>query len=146
MAGVELYFEDVEIGDDVDPVERLVTDDQVNEFVRIWGAERGPSRFTDGDTARREGLPGPIVPGAMNMALMSQLLTGWSPSVTLRKLDLVFRQVVGHNVPLRLKGSVTDKKIVDGEPRIGCDVLMEDQEGSPLVIGSATVTLPTRSS
>ena len=139
-----LRFEDVEIGDDIGPVERVVSTEQVREFVKVWGAESGPSRFTDQEIARSEGLPGPIVPGAMNMAMMSQILTGWSPGVALKKLDVVFRQVVPHNAPLRLQGVVTDKRVVDGEPRIECDVFMENAEGSRLVIGRATAALPMR--
>ena len=141
----ELFFEDVEIGDEIGPVKRVVTDDQVKEYISLWGVGTDPNRFTDGEVARREGLPGAMVPGAMNSAMMSQLLTGWSPSVILKKLDVVFRQVVLHDTPLRIKGIVTDKEVVMGEPRLECDVFMEDEEGSPLVIGRATVSLPSRS-
>ena len=144
MSTVGLYFEDVEIGDDVGPLQRAVSDDQVVEFVGVWGAESRPSRFTDAEVAREEGLPGPIVPGAMTMALMSQLLTGWSPTVLLKRLDVVFRQMVPHNTPLRIQGIVTDKTTVEGEPRVECDVFMESGDGVRLTIGSATVVLPTR--
>ncbi len=144
MPDSALYFEDVEMGDDVGPVERSVTTDQVREFVQVWEARSGPSRFTDPDAARAEGLPGAIVPGAMNMALMSQIITGWSPSMVLRKLDVVFRKTVPHNAPLKLQGFVTDKGVVDGQPQLECDVFMEDAEGTRLVIGKATVTLPAR--
>ena len=144
MPDSTLYFEDVEMGDEVGPIERSVTTDQVREFVQVWGAQSGPSRFTDPAVAKAEGLPGAILPGAMNIALMSQIMTGWSPSVVLRKLDVVFRQTVPHNAVLKLQGIVTDKGVVDGRPQLECDVLMEDAEGTRLVIGKATVTLPTR--
>ncbi len=144
MLDSALYFEDVEMGDEVGPIERTVTTDRVREFVQVWGARPGPSRFTDPDAAKAEGLPGAIVPGAMSMALMSQIITGWSPSMVLRKLDVVFRQMVSHNAPLTLQGIVTDKGVVDGQPQLECDVFMEDAEGTRLVIGKATVTLPTR--
>ncbi len=144
MPDSALYFEDVEMGDEVGPIERSVTTDQVREFVQAWGAQSGPSRFTDPDAAKAEGLPGAIVPGAMNMALMSQIITGWSPSAVLRKLDVVFRQTVPHNTALKLQGIVTDKGIVDGQPQLECDVFMEDAEGTRLVIGKATVALPAR--
>ena len=49
------------------------------------------------------------MPGAMNIAIMSQLITGWSPTVRLKKLDVVFRSPVLHNRPLTLKGMITDK-------------------------------------
>ena len=104
----------------------------------------GPSRFTDDAYARSEGLPGAIVPGALNMAMMSQPLTGWSPTLTVKKLEVVFRQVVPHNSPLSLKGIVTAKHVVDDEPQLECDLSMEDEDGTPHVIGNATVVLPMR--
>ena len=78
MAGDLLHYEDVEIGDDIGPVERTVTGEQVREFVGIWVPGRDTSRFTQEETAREHGQPAPIVPGAMSMAVVSQLLTGWS--------------------------------------------------------------------
>ncbi len=138
----QLLFEDVEIGDDIGPVERIVTSEQVNEFVNIWGDVRGPSRFTDAEVARREGLPGPIVPGAMNIAMLSRLLTDWSPTVRFRNLDVVFRGMVPHDSPLKVQGIVTDTNVVDGEARLDCDVFIENEEGTRLVIGKATVALP----
>ena len=144
MAEKELHFEDVEVGDDLGPVERTITDEQVQAFVEIWGAESGPSRFTSEEVAKGEGLPGMIVPGAMNVGVLSQLLTGWSSSVSLKMLDLMFRQMVRHNVPMQLKGIVTDKNVVDGEPQVECDVWMEGPDGTRLVMGKAIVVLPTR--
>ena len=140
----DLYYEDAEVGDDIGPVERVVDAEQVGAFLRIRGGEVGPSRFTDDACARDEGLPGAIVPGGMNIAMASQLLTGWSPTVTLKKLEVVFRQVVLHGRPIQLKGVVTAKHVVDGEPRLECDVFIEDEEDTPLVIGHATVVLPMR--
>ena len=41
MAG-EIYYDDVDLGDEVGPVERVVTDDQVIEFTQVWGSETRP--------------------------------------------------------------------------------------------------------
>ena len=145
MSATGLFYDDVELGDEIGPVHREVTDEQVLQFVGIWGdPERGPSRFTSAEVAKSEGLPNPIVPGAMNIAIMSQLITGWSSTVTLRKLDVVFRGLVPHHRPLTLTGLVTDKGMVDGVPRLDVDVVMENDEGTPLVIGKATVSIPER--
>ncbi len=144
MNAGKIYFEDVDLGDEVGPVERIVTDEQVIEFTQVWGREEGPTRFTSPEKARSEGLPEAIVPGAMNIAIMSQLITAWSPTVRLRKLDVVFRSPVLHNRPLTLRGMITDKGVVDGDPQIECDVTMENEEGTPNVIGKAVVSLPVR--
>ena len=144
MTAEGIYFDDVDLGDEVGPVERTVTDDQVIEFTQVWGRETGPTRFTSREKAQSEGLPEAIVPGAMNIAVMSQLITGWSPTVKLVKLDVVFRSPVLHNRPLTLKGMITDKDIIDDDPRIECDITMENEEGTPHVIGKATISLPIR--
>ena len=145
MSASDVYFDDVDLGDEVGPVVRVVSDDDVIEFTQVWGREEGPTRFTSPEKARSDGLPEAIVPGAMNIAIMSQLITAWSPTVRLLKLDVVFRSPVLHNRPLTLRGMITDKEVVDGDPRIECDVTMENEEGTPHVIGKATVYLPVRS-
>ena len=144
MGSSALYFEDVDIGYEIGPVERVITDEQVYEFVRFWESAGPRNRFTDSEAAEELDLPGSIVPGAMNVAILSQLITGWSHTATLKKLDVVFRQVVQHNTPLLLKGVVTETSVVDGEPRLECDVLIQDEDGVSLVIGRATVALQAR--
>ncbi len=144
MTGALLYYEDVEIGDDIGPVRRTITDEQVREFVGIWVPGRDTSRFTQDKTAREHGQPAPIVPGAMSMAIVSQLFAGWSSTVTVRKVDAIFRQMVLHNTPLSVGGVVTDKRLNDGDPEAECDVFIDDGDGNRLVMGQALVTLPER--
>ncbi len=139
-----LYYEDVEIGDDIGPQERVVNVAQVRRFLSVRGGTPGASRFTDDEYAKNEGLAGAIVPGAMNITILSQLLTGWAETVRLKKVDVVFRGMVPHDKPLTLSGIITDKDVVDGEPRLECDVFMQNDEGTRLVIGNAIVALPMR--
>ena len=140
----ELYFEDVDFGDDIGPQVRVVNVQQVRRFMSVRGGTPGESRFTSDEYAKKEGLAGAIVPGAMNITILSQLLTGWADTVRLRKLDVVFRGMVPHNQPLTLSGIITDKDVVDGEPRLECDVFLQNEEGTRLVIGNAIVVLPMR--
>jgi acyl dehydratase len=141
----ELYFEDVEIGDEIESIECSVSREQVRAFLAIRGDVREPSRFTDDAYARREGLPYAIVPGALNSAILAQLLTSWSPTVFLKKFEVSFRRPVPQHTELELKGVVTAKDIVDGEPQVNCDVFIESEEGTVHVIGHATVVLPMQS-
>lgn len=141
----ELYFEDVEIGDEIESIDRTVSLEQVRAFLAIRGGVREPSRFTDDAHAKSEGLPYAIVPGALNSAMLAQLLTNWSPTVFLKKLEVSFRRPVPHNTELELKGVVTAKEVVDDEARVNCDVFIESEEGTVHVIGHATVVLPMQS-
>ncbi len=146
MATKRLFFEDVEIGDEIGPTTKVISYQQVVKFISVWGPvwARRRSRFTDVDVAQSEGLPGPVVPGPMNFAILSQLLTEWSPSVTLRKIDMVIRQPVPANRPFQVRGVVTDKALADGEGRLECDVFIESEHGERLVGAKAIVTMPTR--
>ena len=140
-----LYFEDVEIGDDIGPEERVIGDEQVWDFVNYSSRGEPPmGRFVDDQAAREEGLPEAVLPGSLNIALLSKFLTDWSTSVTLKKLDVVFRQWVLHNVPYHIKGTITDKNIRDGEPEVECDVFIQKPNGEHLVGGKAIVALPLR--
>ncbi len=138
------YFEDVELGDEIGPTERVVGDGEVEAFCRLWGNET-PNRFTDQELAEKSGLVGPIIPGIMSMALMAQLLTSWAGTEALKDLDLVFRQPVPHNKPLKISATVTDTSQADGVNLVTCDILMTGAEGERYVGGTAMVALPSRS-
>jgi len=139
-----LYFEDVEIGDDIGPIKRSVTDENVIEFVSVREKEITPSRFTSNEVANSEGMPEAIVPGPMNIALMSQILTDWSDTVCLLKIDVVFRQTVPHNNDLTFSGIVTDKDETGDSTKLECDVVMENSDGVKLVIGTGVIALPNK--
>lgn len=139
-----LYFEDVEIGDDIGPIKRSVTDEDVIEFVSVREKEITPSRFTSNEVANSEGMPEAIVPGPMNIALMSQILTDWSDTVCLLKIDVVFRQTVPHNIDLTFSGIVTDKDETGDSTKLECDVVMENSDGVKLVIGAGVIALPNK--
>jgi acyl dehydratase len=135
------YFEDVELGDEIGPLEKVASDDDVAAFCELWGNPR-PNRFTDQALAEKARLPGPIVPGVMSMALMSQLLTDWAGPAAVKDLDLVFRQPVPHNKPLRISATVTDTRQENGENLVKCDILMTGAGGERYVGGTALLSLP----
>lgn len=137
------YFDDVDLGDELGPLETMATDTSVREFCEVWGTG-GANRFTDHEAARKEGLAGAIVPGIMSMAYLSQLLTQWAEGGSIKKLDVVFRQLVPHNVPLRIVGIVTDKTQVKGENLVDIDVYLETGQNDRMVGGKATLSLPRK--
>lgn len=144
MTSETRYYEDVDVGDDIGPIERAIDHGQVVEFVKAWTNDTKPTRFNDPETAMKEGLAGPIVPGVMTMAFISRLLTEWAPGVSLNTLDVVFRQLVQHDVVHTLSGIVTDKGMIEGRSEVQCDVFLADPEGTRLIIGKAILELPSR--
>ena len=134
------YIDEVELGDEIGPVEKVASDKFVADFCDIWGAPK-PNRFTDAETAAKSGMPGPIVPGIMAMAMMAQLLTDWAGPNAVKDLDLVFRQPVPHNRPLTLAATITDIREEEGQNVVECDILMTGAEGERYVGGKAIVAL-----
>ena len=137
-----VYFEDIEVGDDLPPLRLTLTHEQVKRYA--LAAHMPGGRFMSDDEARAEGLPGQIVPGNMSLALFSRLLTAWAPAVRIKRLSATFRGLVHPGVPLRLQAVVTEKHETDRGPLIECDLILENDEGERRVTGTATVELPPR--
>ncbi len=138
-----LYIEDIELGAEIGPLETEATDERVIAFCAVWGQAKA-SRFTDQATAEKVGLPGPIVPGIMSMAMMTVLLTNWAGPDTIKDLDLVFRQPVPHNKALKISATVTDTREEGGENLVECDILLVGAQGERHVGGKAILSLPSR--
>ena len=133
-------FEDVELGDEIGPMQVVATDDGVATFCRVWNSP-GPNRFTSQELAEKDGFPGPIVPGIMALAMMTRLLTDWAGPGSLKDADMVFRQPVPHNQPLTISATVTDTRMEDGENLVEWDVMMTGSQGERYIGGKATVSL-----
>ena len=137
------YYDEIELGDEIGPVEKVATDEEVANFCDVWGAPT-PNRFTDPEVAAKAGMNGAIVPGIMTMAMMAQLLTDWGGPGSIKDLDLVFRQPVPHNRPLTLAATITDLREEDGENLVECDILMTGAKGERYVGGKAIAVLAGR--
>ena len=136
-------FEDIELGDEIGPLETVATDEEVVSFCRVWSNTES-NRFTDQAMAEEAHLPGPIGPGIMSMGIMARLLTDWAGPEALKDLDLVFRQPVPHNKPLRISATITDTRQEAGENLVECDVLMTGAQGERYIGGKAIVALPSK--
>jgi acyl dehydratase len=136
------YFDDIEVGDELEELEICPTTADVIRYVKVARMESG--RFTDDEYARQEGLPGAIIPGNMSLGFLSRMLTDIFPKGTLKSLTANFRATVPHNVPLICGGVVTEKQDKDGDHVIFCDVLLANEEGDRYVQGTATIALPRR--
>lgn len=140
----KLYFEDVELGDEIGPAIFSVADDQVVDFCSLWG-NPAPNRFTDQAEAVKVGLDAPIVPGIMTMALISRVLTDWAGVGAVADLDLVFRGTVPHNQPLHVGIQISDTAQDAAGNHVQCDITMTGPvPDRPYVIGTARLDLPSR--
>ncbi|MEX2236554.1 MAG: hypothetical protein WEB00_03320 [Dehalococcoidia bacterium] len=142
-----VYFDDVDLGDELPPVEMTVTTEEVMAFLHVWHGRRRnafTSRFSDPEIAKKEGLRGAMVPGAMTMSLTGKLITNWAGPEAFHQLDVVFRGNIIHNDHLTFGGVITDKEMRDGQPWLEVDVYAEDEAGNRPVTGKAVVLLPVR--
>ena len=138
------YYEDIDIGDEIEELEICPTTADVVRYVEVARMQSG--RFTDDAFARSEGLPGAIIPGNMSLGFLSRMVTEFFPTGTLRNLTANFRATVPHNTPLICSGVVTEKQDEQGRHLVFCDILMSNEAGDRYVQGTAQVALPTRQS
>ena len=97
-------------------------------------------RFTDHERARKDGLPGAIVPGVMSQGLLAAAVHRFAPGCRLRKIDPVFRApVVVDSAPVG-RGVVTH--VDDGAGTAEIDLTLENEAGETRVLGTATIALP----
>jgi acyl dehydratase len=133
-----MRFEDVEFGQELPEMVPDVSRETVRSFTRTAGMDF--ARFHDDEAARREGLPGAIVPGIMSQGILAALIHRFAPEGRILALDTTFR------APLRVgskpvcRGVVTD---LDPATRsLEIDLTLADEAGETRVVGTARVELP----
>jgi len=129
---------DIEIGHEIPPLEIVVSADDVSRYAAV--AQMPGQRFVSDEVARKEGLPGRILPGNMSMALLSRMLSDWLPEARLERLGVTFRGIVQPGKPLRCSGFVTDRRLTADGVELECDVILE-QGGERRTTGVAVLQL-----
>ena len=142
MSRKAIYFEDVDIGDEITPLPFTPTREQVGAYVKACNITE--KRFTDDAYARSLGMDSVIAPGNMGLAYLSRMISDWGEGAVLRKLEVRFRGFVKPGDHLICKGLIVEKHARGSENSIECDVFIENDNGDRPVAGSATVVLPTR--
>src|SRR5437773_5966029 len=128
---------DVEIGDDLPTTTPDVSLSVVRQFVRA--ATMDVPRFTDHEEARRQGLPGALVPGVMSQAQLAVLIHTWAPGARIRKIDTVFRSPVIVGSRPTCTGVITDVDL--DHQSVEVDLTIVDDNGITAVLGTAVVEL-----
>ena len=131
-------FADAKIGDTLGPVQQFVSKEQCRRYARACGLDA--PRFTDDEGARKEGLPGMILPGNMSLGIMSKLVTDWigvDGGAKLIRLSTTYRVPVQPDHTLTLQGFITHA--TEAERTAEIDVWIENEDAERLVTGTATV-------
>ena len=107
-------FDEIEIGDEL-TANPDVSMECVRRFVRATGMMT--ARFTDHEGARKQGLPGAIVPGIMSQGILAALIHRWACGSQIQRIDTIFRApVIVDSQPLA-RGVVTEKNPETGMVR-----------------------------
>jgi len=135
-----MKFEDLHIGDTLGPLELFVSKDQTRAYARSGGLDA--PRFTDDEGAKKEGLPGMILPGNMSLGLLAKLVTDWIgvSGARMVRLGTTYRVPVQPDHTLTLSGFVTNAE--PGERIVEIDVWIENEDAERLVTGTASVQFP----
>jgi acyl dehydratase len=129
----------VGFGEDLPVFDPDTTLDNVIRFTEAAGW-RGP-RFTDHEAARKEGLPGALVPGIMSQGFLCAMIHRWAPPAKIVEVDTIFRAPVIVDQTYHINGVVTD--IDEDAGRVEVDLTVTNDKGETRVFGTAKVDLPT---
>lgn len=130
-------FDSVAFGEELPEFRPDVSLARVQRFAAAVGMVN--ARFTDHEGARRQGLPGAIVPGIMSQALLASLVHLWAPGAQIRSIDTVFRAPVLVDSKPLCGGVVTH---LDPPQRsVEIDLTITNESGETRVLGTAVVRL-----
>lgn len=133
-----MRFEDVELGDELPDRTPDVSIETITRFCEATRMIFG--RFMDHEKARKEGLPGAIVPGIMSQGILAAMIHSWAPGCTIQKLDTVFRAPILVDSNPICRAVVTDTD--DASRLLEVDLTIVNESGETRVMGTATVSLP----
>lgn len=129
-------FEDVELGQEFE-TSPDVSMERIRQFGRATGMTWG--RFTDHEEARKEGLPGAIVPGIMSQGLLVAAIHAWAPGCDILDIDTVFRAPVLVDSEPTVRIVVTE--LDEAERTAHLDLSIANEADETRVMGTATVRL-----
>ncbi len=128
---------DVEFGEDLPAFTPDTSLDTVKTFAALVGW--GGARFSDHEAARKEGLPGAMVPGILSQGYLVAMIHNWAPDAEIRSIDTVFRAPVIADDEHKITGVVTD--IDEDEHLVEIDITVTNAKGETRVFGTASVKI-----
>jgi len=129
---------DVEFGTELETYTPDTSLDAVRPFAAAVGW--GGGRFDDHEKARKEGLPGALVPGIMAMGFLTTVVHRWAPVAKVETIDTVFRAPLIADEPCKVDAVVTD---IDEESGVvELDLTVKNERDETRVFGTARVLLP----
>jgi acyl dehydratase len=139
---MSLYYEDVNVGDELAPLPWTPTTDMAIDFFGR-GNPTNPA-FADAEAGKRMGVGGALVPGLLKVAWITRYVNDWAgPDALVSNLRIAYRRPDVADRELVLAGRVVDKRQEDGENIVELEVVTL-ADGQPSVRGNVQVKLPTK--
>ena len=129
---------EIEFGEQLPAFQPDTTLPNVKRFA-IAAGWNGP-RFTDHEAAKKEGLPGALVPGIMSQGFLSAMIHHWAPSAEIKLVDTIFRAPCIVDQAYNINGVVTDIDEDTGEVEI--DLTVTNDANETRVFGTAKIVVP----
>jgi hypothetical protein len=141
---VNVYFEDIKIGDQVPAWSRKTDFMNWNRYAAV-NDEFIYIRVEDGAGRAAANEQGAFGMGNLRYSYILNALRDWLGDETeIRELYCEFRAINQKNDVLTVTGTVTDKRVEEGENRVYLNVDVLNQTGVKTSPGKAIVVLPNR--
>ena len=144
MFNEDLYFEDVNVGDEIPSLVKEITSiGMVMYAASTWDFHR---YHHDADYAKSKGMKAPFVDGQEMGGFLAQHIVDWAGiDATLKRLAFRYANFVFAGDTLTCKGRVTGKSEQKGDALVECEQWIENQEGVEVLNrGKAVVAFPRR--
>ena len=136
----QVYFEDVEPGDQIGPLVKQPSVEETRVFAELSHLS---GRFVSGEGAREEGADLMLVSSWQSMGYLAQLLTDWmGEKGSLSKFDVSFRRRVEPDDRLECQAVVTDTQAGGERGLVTLDAFIVNQRGERPLQATVEVLLP----
>ena len=144
MATQQLYWEDVQEGQEIPPFSQKVGYMELNRFAGA-NDELVPIHM-DPDYAKDVAkLPDVIIMGNLKLAYIANAITDWAGDEGwITKVSVEYRKMDTVNSTITAKGKVTKKFQQDGKNLVELEVWVENEQGEVTTPASAVLALPSR--
>ncbi len=140
----KVYFEDVEVGQEIPPLNKNCSTQQLV----IWAAGSGDFYQIHYDppfATEIAQLPGIIVHGALKHGFLGQLVSDWvGDPRAIKRVGCAYRGMDFPDQDIVCRGVVTAKRQEGGENLVELDIWTENPDGQKTTPGTAVVRLPSR--
>ena len=139
----QIYYEDVEVGNEIPTLVKHPTPRQLVKWAGVSG-DFYEIHYSK-EFALKKGIPNIIVHGMLTMSFLVQLMVDWIGEWgTLRKIRTSNRGMLFPDEDIVCKGKVINKYVEGKDNFIECEIWAENPRGETCVLATTLATLPAR--